>query len=84
MIISGIALPSKKKGKISREQRVRLTRGLSWPSSASGKTTLSHAWLDSFFWMLFWIGFHCPGPDENRVIPQFDKWNYVYMEELAK
>ncbi|KAK3366555.1 hypothetical protein B0H63DRAFT_456236 [Podospora didyma] len=40
--------------------------------------------LESFFWVLFWICIHCIGPDETRVVPQFDKWNYVDTEELAK
>jgi hypothetical protein len=40
--------------------------------------------LESFFWVLFWICIHYNGPDEKLVVPQFDKWNYVHMEELAK
>ncbi|KAK0628117.1 hypothetical protein B0T17DRAFT_491041 [Bombardia bombarda] len=40
--------------------------------------------LESFFWVLFWICIHCKGPDESRVVKQFDKWNYVDTEELAK
>lgn len=40
--------------------------------------------LESFFWVLFWICIHHDGPDQGRVILQFDKWNYVDMEELAK
>ncbi|RYO80050.1 hypothetical protein DL764_009944 [Monosporascus ibericus] len=40
--------------------------------------------LESFFWVLFWICIHCSGPDENRVVPRFDKWNYVDTEELAR
>ena len=34
--------------------------------------------------MLFWICIYCIGPDETRVGPQFEKWNYVCTEELAK
>ncbi|KAH6881086.1 serine/threonine-protein kinase Sgk2 [Thelonectria olida] len=40
--------------------------------------------LESFFWVLFWICIHCNGPDEGRVIPRFEKWNYVDIEELAE
>lgn len=40
--------------------------------------------LESFFWVLFWICIHCEGPDESRVVKQFDKWNYADTEELAK
>ncbi|KAK7414966.1 hypothetical protein QQZ08_012468 [Neonectria magnoliae] len=39
--------------------------------------------LESFFWVLFWICIHYNRPDEGRVVPRFDKWNYVDMEELA-
>jgi hypothetical protein len=40
--------------------------------------------LESFFWVLFWICIHCNGPNKERVVPQFDKWNYADTEELAK
>ncbi|KAH7108713.1 hypothetical protein B0J13DRAFT_332711 [Dactylonectria estremocensis] len=40
--------------------------------------------LESFFWVLFWICIHYDGANQGRVVPQFDKWNYVDMEELAK
>ena len=40
--------------------------------------------LESFFWVLFWICIHCIGPYEARVILQFDEWNYMDTEELAK
>jgi hypothetical protein len=33
---------------------------------------------------LFWICIHYDGPNEERVVPQFDKWNYADPEELAK
>ena len=39
--------------------------------------------LESFFWVLFWICIHYHGPDESRVVPRFEKWNYVDTEELA-
>lgn len=40
--------------------------------------------LESFFWMLFWICIHYDGPNGGRVVPQFEKWNYIDTEELAK
>ncbi|KKK17119.1 hypothetical protein ARAM_006192 [Aspergillus rambellii] len=43
--------------------------------------------LESFFWVLFWICIHFSGEAEkvlSRVVPEFDKWNYVSMDELAK
>lgn len=39
--------------------------------------------LESFFWVLFWICIHCDGPGEERVVAQFDKWNYADTEDLA-
>jgi Fungal protein kinase len=40
---------------------------------------------ESFFWVLFWICVHYDGTNkESRVVPEFEKWNYVDMEELAK
>ena len=38
--------------------------------------------LESFFWVLFWICIHYDGWQE-RVVPRFDKWNYLDAEELA-
>lgn len=38
--------------------------------------------LESFFWVLFWICVHYDGQQE-RVVPRFDKWNYLDAEELA-
>ena len=40
--------------------------------------------LESFFWVLFWICIHYDGPNVERVVPRFEKWNYVDMEELAR
>ncbi|KAK3332195.1 hypothetical protein B0T19DRAFT_439053 [Cercophora scortea] len=40
--------------------------------------------LESFFWVLFWICIHYTGPDKSRPVTEFDKWNYVDTEELAK
>ncbi|PZC89281.1 hypothetical protein A1F95_10409 [Pyrenophora tritici-repentis] len=39
--------------------------------------------LESFFWVLFWICIHCEGPKHERVVPRFDKWNYLDTEELV-
>jgi hypothetical protein len=39
--------------------------------------------LEAFFWVLFWICVHYNGPDESRVVPKFDRWNYISMEVLA-
>ncbi|KAI1086053.1 hypothetical protein F5B19DRAFT_200600 [Rostrohypoxylon terebratum] len=39
--------------------------------------------LESFFWVLFWICIHYNGPDEERSVPEFNKWNVVSMGELA-
>ncbi|CAG5181461.1 uncharacterized protein ALTATR162_LOCUS9774 [Alternaria atra] len=39
--------------------------------------------LESFFWVLFWICIHYDGPQEVRIVPRFDKWNYLDSEELA-
>jgi len=40
--------------------------------------------LESFFWVLFWICIHFNGPNEGRIVPQFDRWNYADTEELAR
>ncbi|KAI1300772.1 hypothetical protein F5Y03DRAFT_223623 [Xylaria venustula] len=43
--------------------------------------------LESFFWVLFWICIHDDGPNGkrlNRVVPQFDEWNYADTGNLAK
>ncbi|EJT69119.1 hypothetical protein GGTG_13387 [Gaeumannomyces tritici R3-111a-1] len=40
--------------------------------------------LELFFWVLFWICVHYDGPDKSRVVPEFDQWNYISMELLAK
>src|SRR5437868_12777836 len=48
------------------------------------KHTFMHD-LESFFWVLFWICIHYSGPNESsRVVPKFEKWNYVDTEELAE
>ncbi len=40
--------------------------------------------LESFFWVLFWVCIHYDGPNNGRVVREFDKWNYMDTEELAK
>jgi hypothetical protein len=40
--------------------------------------------LESFFWVLFWICIHYDGPSQGRIVPQYEKWNYIDTEELAK
>jgi hypothetical protein len=40
--------------------------------------------LESFFWVLFWICIHYNGPDESRVVREFDEWNSAGTGELAK
>ncbi|KAI9368690.1 hypothetical protein BJX61DRAFT_550232 [Aspergillus egyptiacus] len=39
--------------------------------------------LESFFWVIFWICIYYDGPNVSRVVPLFDKWNFVNMAELA-
>ncbi|KKZ67072.1 hypothetical protein EMCG_07243 [[Emmonsia] crescens] len=39
--------------------------------------------LESFFWVLFWICVHYEGPGKSKPVEQFEKWNYMNMEELA-
>lgn len=40
--------------------------------------------LESFFWVLFWICIHYTGPKgANRVVPEFDEWNFQTIEALA-
>ena len=41
--------------------------------------------LESFFWVLFWICIHYNGlVKESRVVPRFEKWNYVDTEKLVE
>jgi hypothetical protein len=40
--------------------------------------------LESFFWVLFWICIHYDGPNKDVGATDFEKWNYVNMEELAE
>jgi serine/threonine protein kinase len=40
--------------------------------------------LESFFWVLFWLCIHYDGPNQGRVLPEFDQWNFLSMESLAE
>ena len=40
--------------------------------------------LESFFWVLFWISIHFSGPNESRVVPEFDRWNHAATKELRR
>ena len=40
--------------------------------------------LESFFWVLFWVCIHYEGPARERIVPSFDKWNYMGTTELAE
>ncbi|KAG8407789.1 hypothetical protein J3459_022550 [Metarhizium acridum] len=39
--------------------------------------------LESFFWVLFWICVHYNGPQKERVVEEFDAWNYDNTERVA-
>jgi len=39
---------------------------------------------ESFFWVLFWICIHYNGPNEQRVVDDYEAWNYMNMQKLAK
>ncbi|OAA64234.1 Protein kinase-like domain protein [Niveomyces insectorum RCEF 264] len=39
--------------------------------------------LESFFWVLFWICVHYEGPGKERVVSEFDEWNYTETKRLA-
>ncbi|KAL2050312.1 hypothetical protein ABVK25_009420 [Lepraria finkii] len=45
--------------------------------------------LESFFWLLFWICIHHCGYDKEgkvkrRIVPQYEDWNYLSTEKLAR
>ncbi|KAF1811423.1 hypothetical protein P152DRAFT_467085 [Eremomyces bilateralis CBS 781.70] len=47
------------------------------------KRTFMHD-IESFFWVLFWTCIHYRRLDERgRVVPKFDKWNFMGTELLA-
>jgi hypothetical protein len=75
-----------------REQR-------EWSSGARGKTGTrafmaigvlygeKHSFmhdLESFFWVLFWICIHYNGPGGEKMVTEFERWNYENTTELAK
>jgi hypothetical protein len=37
--------------------------------------------LESFFWVIFWICIHYDGSAKDVGATEFEKWNYVNMEE---
>ena len=40
--------------------------------------------LESFFWVLFWIGVHWNGPDKVMTsVKEYESWNYMRAEELG-
>jgi hypothetical protein len=40
--------------------------------------------LESFFWVLLWIGVHWNGPGRSRSMTNYDSWNYKATGELAE
>jgi hypothetical protein len=40
--------------------------------------------LESFFWVLFWICIHYDRLVKDVRATEFEKWNYVNIEELAE
>ncbi|KAK2730726.1 hypothetical protein FQN57_004184, partial [Myotisia sp. PD_48] len=38
--------------------------------------------LESFFWVLFWICIHYEGPGKDKVVPEFEKWNYMPIDRF--
>lgn len=40
--------------------------------------------LESFFWVLFWICIHWNGPGKKRRESDFEDWNYLSTEKLAR
>tara|TARA_R110002003_G_scaffold86_1_gene7091 strand:- start:5830 stop:6003 length:174 start_codon:yes stop_codon:yes gene_type:complete len=40
--------------------------------------------LELFFWVPFWIFIYYDGPTKDIGATEFEKWNYLNMEELAK
>ncbi|KAI3335336.1 hypothetical protein F4824DRAFT_154441 [Ustulina deusta] len=40
--------------------------------------------LESFFWVLFWICIHYKGPGQEGKATEFEKWNNLNTEELAR
>lgn len=40
--------------------------------------------LESFFWVIFWICIHNDGPDRSRFVRDYEKWNFMTMDDLAE
>jgi len=40
--------------------------------------------LESFFWVLFWVCIHWNGPGKKRGDSDFEDWNYLSTEKLAR
>jgi hypothetical protein len=40
--------------------------------------------LESLFWDMFWICIHCTGPDGKSRRSEFEDWNFLSTERLAK
>ncbi|KAF2452554.1 hypothetical protein BDY21DRAFT_329029 [Lineolata rhizophorae] len=40
--------------------------------------------LESFFWVLFWIGVHWNGPGQSRGNSKYEAWNYEPTTQLAQ
>ena len=38
--------------------------------------------LESFFWVLFWICIHYNGPGGEKMVTEFERWNYENTTEL--
>ena len=47
------------------------------------KHTFTHD-LESFFWVLFWICIHYTGPAHSNIVPEFERWNFLDVDNLAK
>ncbi|KAI1382502.1 uncharacterized protein F4822DRAFT_443917 [Hypoxylon trugodes] len=39
--------------------------------------------LKSFFWVLFWICIHYNSSNEERSVPEFEKWNVISISKLV-
>ncbi|KAF3768304.1 hypothetical protein M406DRAFT_251055 [Cryphonectria parasitica EP155] len=40
--------------------------------------------IESFYWVLFWICIHYEGPGKERIVSEFDKWNFMDTNTLLK
>ena len=39
--------------------------------------------LESFFWVLFWIGIHYQGPGRGAHVTLYERWNYLDLVDLG-